>query len=169
MDNPNSPSATDRRSFLKTGALLATPIAVMTPAVAMARDASGAELARLQDERAIEALHRAFLQRVNTRGAEGVGELLAADGSCDLDGCVRRIADDPAAEAALELAPDGRSAKARRPTHIESEVDFTGNSTLEQMARFQGQGTHRHSEARVLEVEYVKAKDDWAIASVKLA
>lgn len=169
MDNPNTASATDRRSFLKTGALLATPIAVMAPAAAMAGDASGTELARLQDERAIEALHRAFLQRVNTRGAAGVGELLAPNGSCDLDGCVRRIADDPAAEATIELAADGRGAKARRPSHIEAEVDFTGNSTLEQMARFQGQGTHRHSEARVLEVEYTRTKDDWAIASVKLA
>ena len=169
MNNPNPLSATDRRSLLKTGALRATPIAAVAPVAALAGAGSRAELARLQDERAIEALHRKLLRRVNTQGIAGARELIAANGSCELDCCVRRIVEDSATEATLVVKPDGRSATGRHPSRVELQTEFTGNSTLEQMARLQGQGTHRHSRSGMLEIDYVKAKDGWAIAKVKLA
>ena len=49
-------STTDRRAFLKVGAIVAAPLAVAAPVAALAGDDSKAKLARLEDERAIEAL-----------------------------------------------------------------------------------------------------------------
>lgn len=68
--------STDRRSFLKSGALVAAPLAVMAPVAALAGDESRAKLARLEDERAIEALQRKFLRHVNGGGSSA--ELFAS-------------------------------------------------------------------------------------------
>lgn len=163
------PSATDRRSFLKTGAIAATPFAIMAPAAAaMGDDGSRARLARLEDERAIDALHRAFLRRFNTAGAADCGELLAQGCAVQLDADLRLIADDPAHEPALELAEDGMAAQARHACRVEIETQFTGDTTLERMARLQGQGSHRRSEARELLADYVKDRDGWRIARLRM-
>jgi hypothetical protein len=145
---------TNRRDFLKTGALAAAPLAAAAPVAVLADDGSRAKLARLEDERAIEALHRAFLRSEETRSlAEGL----------------RAISEDPAADGTLELAEDGRRAHLRRPVRVELETEFTGHSTLERMARFQGQGSHRRSEQRVLATDYVKGQDGWRMAGQRLA
>jgi hypothetical protein len=145
---------TNRREFLKTGALAAAPLAAAAPVAVLADDGSRAKLARLEDERAIEALHRAFLRSEETRSlAEGL----------------RAISEDPAADGTLELAEDGRRAHLRRPVRVELETEFTGHSTLERMARFQGQGSHRRSEQRVLATDYVKGQDGWRMAGQRLA
>ena len=62
--------STDRRSFLKTGAIAAAPLAALAPAAALADDGSKARLARLEDERAIESLHRAFLRQPSALGRD---------------------------------------------------------------------------------------------------
>jgi hypothetical protein len=165
MDN-NSP-ATDRRSFLKAGALIATPLAATAPVAALADDGSHARLARLEDERAIEAAHRTFLRYLN--GAEDCGEFVAPAGAVDLGDGLRSISGNPAVDAVIELAEDGRSATARCDCRIERQTDFTGDSTLEQMARFQGQGSQVNQEQRVLATEFVREKDGWRIARASLA
>ena len=159
-------TTTDRRSFLKTGSIVAAPLAMVTPAAAFADDGSRARLARLEDERAIEALQRKFLRHLN--GAGDRGELVASSGTVDLGEGLRAIAEDIGHEATLELAEDGLTAKARCACNVERETAFAGNSTLEQMARFQGQGSHRHAERRTLATEFVKDKDGWKIARARL-
>jgi hypothetical protein len=52
---------------------------------------------------------------------------------------------------------------------VEIETDFTGHTTIEKMARFEGQGSHRRSEARTLTTEFVKGQDGWRIAGARLA
>jgi len=152
-------TATDRRSFLKTGALLATPVIAAAPVAALADDGSRAKLARLEDERAIEALHRSFLRQVNGGSPDAV----------KLNAGLRSIAGDLSRDATVELAEDGLTATARHVCKVELETEFTGNSTLEQMARFQGHGSYRHSEERVLATEYVKGKNGWQIAKARFA
>jgi len=154
--------ATDRRSFLKTGALVAAPLAAIAPVAALADDGSRAKLARLEDERAIEALHRAFLRRLNGKGVEACGEF-------GLDEALSSLADDPADEPRIAFGDDGRRATARRACKVELEAHFTGDSTLERMARHQGHGSHRHEEARVLVADYVKGQDGWAIERLRFA
>lgn len=161
-------NTTDRRSFLKAGAMVAAPVAaVAVPAVAMADDGSRARLARLEDERAIEALHRNFLRHLN--GAGDCGEFVARAGAVDLGEGLRSIAETPASDGVIELADDGLRASARHACRIERQVDFTGDSTIEQMARFQGQGSHIGEEQRVLATEFVKDSQGWRIARASLA
>ena len=160
-------TATDRRSFLKTGALIATPLVAVAPVAALAADDSRAKLARLENERAVEALQRKFLRHLN--GAADCGEFIASSDAVDLGTGLRSIAEDMGHEAELVLAEDGSAATARCACRIEREVDFDGDSTLERMARFQGQGSHRFVEERVLATEFVKGKDGWRIASARLA
>ena len=169
MDKPSATArnSTDRRSFLKTGAVIAAPLAVAAPAAAFAADDSRARLARLEDERAIGALQRKFVRYLN--GAGECGEFVASSGTVDLGEGMRSIAEDPGHEAELEVAEDGLSARARCACRVERETEFAGDSTLEQMARFQGQGSHRHTEERVLATDFVKGKDGWRIARARFA
>ena len=158
---------TDRRSFLKASAVIAAPFAAAAPVVALAGDDSRAKLARLEDERAVEALQRKFLRYLNGDG--DCGEFVASSDSVDLGEGLRSIAEDLHHEPSLRLAADGRTATARCSCKVERETEFAGDSTLEQMARFQGQGSHRFTEERVLATEFVKGSDGWRIAAARLA
>ena len=164
-------TTTSRRSFLKTGAVLTAPLAVAAPVAALAADDSRARLARLEDERAVEALQRKFLRHLN--GAWDCGEFIASSDAVDLGlgphGGLRAIAEDMAHDPVLELAEDGLTARARCACRVERETEFTGDSTIERMARFEGQGSHRFAEERVLATEFVKGRDGWRIARARLA
>jgi hypothetical protein len=148
-------AATDRRSFLKSGAIVAAPLAMAAPAVALADDGSKARLARLEDEKAIAGLHREAVRQVN-RGERQLGAVTA-------------LTDDPAQELQIAFADNGGRATCRRACKAGFRTEFTGHSTIEQMHRLQGQGLHEHEEARVLVAEYRKGKDGWAIESLRLA
>jgi hypothetical protein len=153
---------TSRRTFLKAGAIVAAPLAVAVPVSALAADD---RLARIEDERAVEALHRKFLRHLN--GTEDCGAFIGSSDAVDLGEGLRAIASTH--EAELELAEDGRSAAARCSCRVEREAEFAGDSTLEQMARFQGHGSHRFTEERVLAMEFVKGRQGWRIAAARLA
>ena len=142
--------STDRRSFLKTGAIAAAPFAAMAPVAVLAEDGSKAKLARLEDERAIEALHRAFLRQPSA---------LADD--------VRVLRQDN--EATIEIAADGRTATSYCQCCVERDTALGGETTVERMARFQGHGHHRHAEERMLVADYVKNSEGWRIDAVRLA
>ena len=166
----NSLSSTDRRSFLKTGALVTAPLAaVAIPAAALADDGSRARLARLEDERAIEALRRSILRRINGDGASTCGEFVATADAIELDEGLRSIAEDPVDEPELALSDDGARASSRQACRVERETALTGNTTLERMARFQGQGSHRSSEKRMLLTVYVKQDGEWKLSQLRLA
>jgi len=160
-------TTTNRRAFLKTGAIVASPLAMAAPAAALADDGSRAKLARLEDERAIEALQRKFLRHLN--GAGDCGEFIASSDAVELGEGLRAIAEDIGHDAVLELAEDGLAARVRCTCRVERETELAGDSTLEQMARFQGQGSHRHEEHAVLATEFVKGKHGWRIARARLA
>ena len=158
---------TDRRSFLKASAVIAAPLAAAAPVVALAGDDSHAKLARLDDERAVEALQRKFLRYLNSNG--DCGEFVASSGNVNLGEGLRSIAEDMAHEPSFELAADGRTALARSMCRVERETELAGDTTLEQMARFQGQGSHRFTEEQVLATEFVKGSNGWRIAGARLA
>lgn len=150
-------TATDRRSFLKTGAIAAAPLVAMAaPAAALADDGSRARLARLEDEKALAALHGDMMRQVNS------GDRKLAEG-------LTALAPDPAHELQIAFADDGHAAICRRTCTASFRTEFTGTSTIEQMHRLQGQGLHEHEEARVLVGEYRNGSDGWAIARLRLA
>jgi hypothetical protein len=140
---------------------------VAVPTAAFAADDSRDRLARLEDERAVEALQRKFLRYLNGNG--DCGEFVASADAVNLGQGMRSITEDLAHEAAFELADDRLTARARCACRVERETEFAGDSTLEQMARFQGQGSHRFAEERVLATEFVKGTDGWRIAGARFA
>jgi hypothetical protein len=157
-----STSSTDRRSFLKSSALVAAPIAaVATPAAAFADDGGAARLARLEDERAIEAAHRAFLK------AGGAGALRGAAAKGET---IRRIEPDHAADpGTVEFADDGRRATARHNCVAQIARDYDGETTIEQMARLQGNAADIRSKRCVVLAHYRKEQGQWMLSSAELA
>lgn len=157
----------NRRAFLKTSAFAAAPIfALSAPAAVLAADDHSAKLARLEDERSIEALHRKLMRHLN--GSQLESGLLANAGAIDLESGLRSIAHDPSHDMVVELSEDGQSAWTKCECSLERQVELKGNSTIEKMARLQGQGVHRHNENRVLAAEFVKGDDNWQIARARL-
>ena len=168
----SNPSATDRRSFLKTGALAAAPLAAMAPAAALAApaaaDASGARLARLENECAIEQLQRAFLRRFNGAPEADCSAFLARADAVSLEPGVCAITEDPSSDASLAI--DGPRATYERSCRVEIEQDLAGETTVERMTRLQGHTSHRRTEQRVLKSELARSQDGaWVITRLRLA
>jgi hypothetical protein len=163
-------TASTRRTFLKSGALLAAPLAaVAAPAVVMAGDELKARLARLEDEVAIRELHQAWLRRISTEAAEAAAPLFAAPEGAASNEAVRSIVADQAGEPdAIEIARDGQSATGRFHCAAEIETTIAQDCTLARMAHAQGGGFVRRTERRVLTVEYVRTSGAWAIAKVEI-
>lgn len=165
-------TASTRRSFLKSSALFAAPLAaVAAPAVVMADDELKARLARLENEAAIRELHQSWLRRISTRAGDAATPLFSApEGTESFDQGVRSIAADHSGEPdAIELAADAKSATGRFHCAVEIEASIAQDCTLARMAHAQGGGFVRRTERRVLKVEYVKASGAWAIAKVEFA
>jgi hypothetical protein len=163
-----------RRFFLKSGALLAAPLAAAVPAALVADDGLRARLTRLEDEAAIRELHQSWLRRVSVSASAGAGHTVApmfadAEGA-ESDRAVRSIAADHTGEPdAIEIAADGKSAVGRFQCAVEIENVIAQDCTLARMAHAQGGGFVRRTERRILKVEYVKADGAWAIANADLA
>lgn len=151
-----------RRSFLKTGALAAAPLAAIVPAAALAEDGSTARLARLEDERVIEALHREWL-RSASKGFEVQG--LSAIGPTT----IRSIAPDAVQEPTeLQFAEDGQRAASQHACVVDLESPLEGKETFAQMARLQGNGTARRTESRIFATDYVRERGEWRIEAVRM-
>jgi len=149
--NPSS-----RRAFLKTGALLAAPLAA-APAVALAADGTKARLQKLEDEAAIRDLHQNWLRKINA------GERDAALGES-----VRRIATDHVEPDAIDLAADGKSATGRFHCAVDVEDALPTDTTIAQMAHAQGHGFISRTERRILKVDYAKTHGAWTIRKAEL-
>ena len=153
-----------RRSFLRSGALLAAPIAAAplaaaaVPAAALADEESKTRLKRLEAEAAIRVLQQSWLRKVNA----GERDLL-------LEEAVHRITADPTGTPdRIELAADGRTARGQFDCTVELEIPLATECTLAQMAHAQGHGSIRRTERRVLRVDYESMRGTWKIAGVAL-
>jgi len=158
---------TSRRAFLKAGAIVAAPIAALAAPAALAADPSAARLARLEDERAIEALVRGFLRRFNGNG--DCAEFVARAGAIRIDPSVQTIREDMREDAALNFADDGHTASWSRKAEVELLANFSGNTTLEKMARFQGQGSAHSLAKQRIAAEFARTGESWTITHLTLA
>jgi hypothetical protein len=164
-------NTTSRRSFLKSGAIAAAPIAAVgVPAAALANDGSKAKLARLEDERAILELHAALLRRVNTAGLATSGEFFASGKAPSLGKGLRSIAPDPTGESpALTFSEDGGRATQSQAVRVGIAAELEGEGTLVQMARLQGNALEAEVLPRTLVADYVREEGGWAIEKLRLA
>jgi hypothetical protein len=163
-------STSTRRSFLKRGAVLATPLAVGLPASVMADEGLKARLARLEDEAAIRELHQKWMRQISTGALDQAASPYARPEVAKFDQTVRGIAPDHSGQPeALEVAAGGTSAVGRFDCAVEIAAAIVQDCTLAQMAHAQGGGFVRRTERRVLRVEYAKTSGAWAIAKVEFA
>ncbi len=157
-----------RRSFLMVGAVLATPVAaVAVPVVAFAGESREARLAQLENEAAVRDLHQRWLRQVN-RGAATTR--LFADPRARGDAGIRSIVADHAGEAdVIQVSADGMRATGRYHCVVETVTELEANCTLTQMKHAQGEGVVRDTARRVIEADYVRGEQGWAIGRINLA
>lgn len=162
-------TASTRRSFLKSGAMLAAPLAaVAAPAVAIADDELKSRLAKLENEAAIRELHQIWLRRINTATRDAASSLFADPKAAKFDPSVRSIAADHIGQPEeINIAVDGKTAAGRYECTVEIEAEIAQDCTLARMAHAQGGGFVRRTERRILKIEYVKTSGAWAISKVE--
>ena len=146
-----------RRSFIQaTGAALSVPLAAAAatlPASTVANvDPLAARLAMLEDVNAIRALNQVWARHVNT------GE------DQTIDPTIRSVAADGFGEQdVIEIAPDRQTATALMHCTVEIETVIGPSCPLVEMAREQGGGVLRRTEAGVFENAYVRRDGIWKI------
>lgn len=120
-ENANS----TRRSFLKSGLVLAAPLAAVGPPRVVADDGLKAHLARLEDEAAIGKLHQSWLRQINSGSSDALASMFTAAHGFAFGHAVRNIAADHAGEPdAIAVEPTARAppdvstalSKARTPS-----------------------------------------------------
>ena len=72
-------------------------------------------------------------------------------------------------DAVVAFAPDGRSATLTRPAEVELLTGFDGQSTIEKMARFQGQGSAASTAKQRIDADFARTNDGWTITRLALA
>ncbi len=163
-------SKSTRRSFLKGGAIVAAPLAAMSApaAAALAGGEARNKLARLEDEKAIRGLHQHWMARVNAGDPVAAAQCYASEScACAMAGIAAVAPARTGAPDVIEVAADGRHARATYAATVETETLIAPENTLAQMLHAQGEGYVRASEARTLRADYVKARDGrWAIAGL---
>ena len=160
-------TTSSRRSFLKSGAIAAAPLAVAVPAAALAAEDHRARARRLQDEAEIAALQQAWLRKLAT-GADASALFVDARASRLPAGVQGVSADHAGAPDRIEVAADGLSAAGRFAVQVDLRTELPRDTTLGQMAHLQGNGVVRHAERRTLHTSYVKQAGAWAIAKLEL-
>lgn len=162
---------TTRRSFLKFGALVAVPaVAIGVPAAALAQDGSTAALARLQDERAIEALNRDFVRAFNRGGVQGTASLFAHRSTPAIPQGVSKLSLDLTDQPhSLTISKGGASAAARYDCTVELAEELEGQATIVQMARLQGNAASSQEVSKTLLAHYARNAEGWQITSIELA
>ncbi|MDE3109551.1 MAG: hypothetical protein KGL02_06380 [Acidobacteriota bacterium] len=158
-----------RRSFLKSSAMLALPLAGMAPAAVIANDDFKSELAKLKNEAAIRELHHYWLRQISTGESQFVARLLPRGGVVASGEIVRSIAPDHTQQpGAIQIAAGGRTARGRFHCIVSFERAIPQDSTLAQMAHAQGDGFIRRTERRILETEYTNSAGQWAVSKAEI-
>jgi len=148
-----------RRSFLKSGVVVGTPIVVAAvPAAALADDGSRGKLARLEAERTVDALHRTWMHKASLGQVHG------------LSGNVSALRLRPGAEIAqAELSDCGQFAIARQQCIVEIDEEPEEDCTVIQMARLQGNRLGFREEDRILKVRYSNCSEQgWHLREAEL-
>lgn len=158
---------TTRREALKLGALAAAPVAAFAPAATLAADDSAARLARMEDEKAITDTLRRFVRRFN--GSRNCARFVADAGAICIDPQVKAVREDASSSPQLAFARDGKSASCKMHAEIEWHSQFSGQTTVEKMARFQGQASAVSRASGQLEAQLARTADGWTISHITLA
>jgi hypothetical protein len=143
---------TSRRSFfLKGSAVLGAGVTAASGASAKPVNAATGE----QDREAIRRLHLAFIAGVEDRASEAALSTHQAYRSNALQ-----------ERDSLEFSESGLEAVATWNVDVKVSSPLEGDSTIAQMARFQGMLADVHWESGRLQARYVKARGKWQVAAL---
>lgn len=160
----------DRRRFVRgAGAALLAPLGVGTIAAAEREPGDAAlheRVRRLETKEQVRRLYEAYFHHVGAGELERAASLFL-NPEVVLDEGVRRLW--PASQSlddGIEVSDDGAQARVRLQCTAEVLSPIESDCTLVQMARQQGGGTVRSTEARVLDSVCVRLRGHWRIAEL---
>ena len=173
-----APSATsvERRTFIRNaGAALSATVVTSTAVATGSEMTSDPDTKPAEDE--IRRLHHTFVERLNERRYDELGELFARSDTQSLrvahfdrrlpEGALPPVHDYLVGHEqhldTIEVAPDRRSATARWHCLTRMEAELSPTLPLIEMARQQGQGAIQWWESGVLETTYVRSAAGWRI------
>jgi hypothetical protein len=149
----------DRRSFIRNAALGVSAAVTGSGAVA----ATTAELTG-DDTTAIRALQRRYFTLLQQGNERDLAALCVSNGGKVHDSAVLDVRID---DEHIDLAQDRVGATARWDARVLLGAALAGNSTLEQMARAQGQSERQWQERGIYTARYVKVGSEWKIETLQ--
>jgi hypothetical protein len=173
-DSKSEAASTRRRFMLGAGAAMSVPLSLSAesaPAIDHASAGLKARLTSFEDLAAIQELNSAYLRHFNAGAYAKLAGLFADSAAAAMDPIVTRlVATDIAQQGEIEIAVDRSTATLRLPCLVEIESPIAApESTLVEMARLQGGGVLKTTEARVLELSCVNRGRGWQIGRAVLA
>lgn len=154
-----------RRKFIRGAGAAVTAAVAGSQAAASEADNLQHKLGLLEDSNAIRALQQRLLAALQQQDDAQLAALFATTDIAPLHQA--RLLDARFDDESIDLAPDRRSARAQLHAHVQLAQPFTGNGTLQQMARLQGQAERQWSERGVYTAHYVKAGTEWKIRTLE--
>lgn len=156
----------DRRKFIRGAGVVVTGAVAGSQAAASEADNLQHKLGLLEDSNAIRSLQQRLLTALQQQDDVQLAALFASTG--DIAPVHQaRLLDARFDGESIDLASDRRSARAELHARVQLALPFTGNGTLQQMSRLQGQAERQWSERGVYTVHYVKAGTEWKIRTLE--
>ncbi|HEY0964156.1 MAG TPA: nuclear transport factor 2 family protein [Pseudomonadales bacterium] len=155
----------DRRKFIRGAGLAVTAAAAGSSAAASEDGDLRHKLGLLEDGNAIRALQQRLLTALQRQHDPELATLFADPGAV-VQVHESQLLDARLDDTRIDVAPDRRSARAELHMRVQLARPFSGNGTLQQMARLQGQTESQWSERGVYTVHYVKAGSEWKIRAL---
>ena len=159
--------ATNRRDLLKLGALAAVPVAALAPAAALAAPDAVPDIAA--EAAQVRALMREAVRRFNASGIIACADLTSCGNALALPPNTSALRLAGEAEPEVALAADGATARWSHAAVAVQQHSFEGDTTLERMARFQGQAATQSESAVTLVADLARTARGWAISRLHLA
>lgn len=152
-----------RRSFIRNAGVAVSAALAGSGAVAATAATDPAGL--LADSNAIRALQQRYFTLL-AQGADATA--LFADNSAHTASKHAAVVLDARHNSDnIEVAHDRQTASARFSSRLQLSTTITGNGTLQQMARLQGQSQQQWNESGVYDVQYVKVGAEWKIKALQ--
>lgn len=154
----------NRRNFIRNAGVAMTA-AVASGGVATANTNSlEHKLGLLEDTNAIRALQQRYFALLQQRNEAELTRLFAGQVAVTHGASVLDARLD---EESIEVAQDRQSATAQLRSRMHLGTPTSGNGTLQQMARLQGQSEQQWRESGVYTAHYVKLGNEWKIKTLQ--
>lgn len=154
-----------RRTFIRNSGVALTAALAAGSAVATPVDDAAQRLALLEDSNAIRALQQRYFSLLEQRA--DVSALFCSSAAFAASALPALVLDSRHDGENIVVAADRQRATASFRSRLQLGIPIAGDSTLQQMARQQGQSEQQWREQGTYEVEYVKLGAAWLISALR--